>query len=153
MADALGPRLHRLQELSKKLNSTADDITKVVQNVETYLTEICRLGVPGATLIEERYDDKQEILYETHLAYGRYGGGFRLLVTSRVRDGGSVLEETVTPWANTPRDLKLVSYLKLPALLDTLIENAQETLAAVETNTEALLSLLPPARGKKEVVS
>ena len=150
MGKALAPRLDKLHELSKKLNSTADDIGQVVQGVETYLNEVCRLGIHASTLVEADTNEEEGFSSRKSLVYGRYGTKYRLFVVDEDEHHGNCVGHTETLWANCPRDLKLAAYLKLPNLLDDLITRVQETLEHLEENTEKLQAILPPERGKKK---
>ena len=148
MADTLRPRLDRLQELSKTLNSSIDEAGKIVQGVESFLSDIIHLGITGGVLIDS--EDLPEIGYysSTSLIYGRYGPKFRIFVTVSVDDQGREDRPKETLWANCSRDLKLQTFNKLPALLDKLIENLESTLAQVTDNTELIQAFLPPAKEK-----
>jgi hypothetical protein len=154
MADALGPRLRQLQELSKKLNSTADDVSKIVQSVESFLSDVCRLGIEASIVFHKEEFEPGEFLSQKVLCYGRYAKAYRLYVVEETFHMGTLESRSETLWANCPRDLKLTSYIRLPELLDDLIHRVQITLDMVEQNSEAVLALVPPVRSnKKEATS
>ncbi len=147
MADALRPRLDRLQELSKSLNAEADRISKVVQNVESALTDICHIGMAAYVLIESE-DDQAGYTRSTHLAYARYGQRFRISVIDSADYAGGPGQEQVTLWSNCSRDVKLVAFNKLPELLDKLIELMEGTIEQAKHNADMVESFLPPSKEK-----
>jgi hypothetical protein len=144
MADKLRPRLARLEELSKKVNATTDDAGRVVHAVESYLSDVLHLGVKASVLLEYDEDENNGHLSKTELVYGRCGSKFRLYVHDFVGMDGTVFTDEQTPWANCPRDVKLLAFNCLPGLLDKLIESLEDTLDLVETSGQMIQSLLPP---------
>jgi hypothetical protein len=148
LADNLRPRLDRLQELSKKVNSRTDDIGRVVQSVEKYLNDVLHLGVPGWVTID-REEDGDGWVRETSLGYGRFGEKFRLFVESGTFIGGSLDDHDKSLWANCPRDIKLKAYAAMPKLLDELVTQLEETLEQIQANTETIESLLPHLKEAK----
>jgi hypothetical protein len=145
MADNLRPRLDRLHVLSKAVNSRTDEVGRVVQAVEKYLTEVVHLGVPGWVTID-REDDGDGWERETSLAYGRFGEKFRIFVENGTFISGSLDDHSKTLWANCPRDIKLKAYNALPKLLDELVKQLEGTLEQIQANTETIESLLPHLR-------
>ncbi len=142
MADNLRPRLDRLQELSKTVNSRTDDVGRVVQAVEKYLTEVLHVGVPGWVTIDDE-DDGNGWERRTSLGYGRFGEKFRIFVETGTFISGGLDDHSKTLWANCPRDIKLKAYAALPELLDELVKQLEGTLEQIHANTETIESLLP----------
>jgi hypothetical protein len=143
MADTLRPRLARLQELSKKVNAATDDAGRIVQGVESYLSDILHLGVYGSVVLEMKDDQEGGSYSEKKLVYGRLGPRFRIFVTDFVAIEGIVATDEEIPWANCSRDLKLLAFNNLPELLDALIKRLEGTLEQVKVNSETIQSLLP----------
>ena len=148
MADMLRPRLDRLDELSKKLNSSTDDAGKIVQGVENYLSDILHLGTSGAVMIDSDDDPRNASFSSTHLVYGRLCSKYRIYISCTEEFHGRQELPEDTPWANCSRELKLQSFARLPDLLDKLIENLERAIQQVADNSELIQSLLPPAKGK-----
>jgi hypothetical protein len=148
MADNLRPRLDRLQELSKTVNSRADETGRIVQAVEKYLSEVVHIGVPAWVTIDHE-DDGEGWERETSLAYGRFGEKFRIFVEIGTFIAGDLHDDKKTLWANCPRDIKLKAYNALPKLLDELVKQLEGTLEQIQENTETIESLLPHLREAK----
>jgi hypothetical protein len=144
MADTLRPRLDRLQELSKQVNVATDDAGRVVQGVESYLTDVLRLGTRASIRLEFERDEEGFFWSEKRLEYGRYGPKYRIYVVDAGEQQGHYAQ-TETLWANCPRDVKLMAFERLPDLLDELIRTLEGTLDQVRANSEAIQSLLPPS--------
>jgi hypothetical protein len=150
MADNLRPRLDRLQELSKTVNSRTDEAGRIVQGVEKYLGEVLHLGVRASVTIDKDEDHYEQRLHEKELVYGRHGDRFRIFVASANLIGGEVDDYKETLWANCPRDVKLMAFNALPKLLDELVKGLEATLEQIQANSETIEGLLP---GLKEVKS
>jgi hypothetical protein len=149
--DVLRPRLDRLKSLAKSLNEVSDEITKVVQGVEAHLSETLRIGVEAGVLIEEGRDPSETVCIRRELMYGRHGRRFRLFVTEITSVDGSQDQYEATPWANCPRDMKLLAFQKLPELLDELAKQMEALLEQVDVGYEAIQAMIPDtvsAKGK-----
>ncbi len=142
--DVLRPRLDRLQTLAKNLNAVSDEISKVVQGVEAHLSDTLRIGVTASVLIERDEDPTETICIRRELVYGRHGPKFRFYVaeTTSVDGNRDLLEQT--PWANCPRDMKLLSFQKLPELLDELARQVEALLDQVDVGYDAIQAMIPP---------
>jgi hypothetical protein len=148
MADNLRPRLDRLQELAKTVNSRTDEAGRIVQGVEKYLSEVLHLGVSAWVRIDHE-DDGDGWEKETSLAYGRYGDKFRIFVEAGTLIAGDLDDHSKTLWANCPRDIKLKAYNALPKLLDALVGELKGTLDQIQANTETIEGLLPHLKEAK----
>ncbi|MFI5461449.1 MAG: hypothetical protein ACHRXM_39110 [Isosphaerales bacterium] len=145
--DVLRLRLDRLQALAKSLNAVSDEISKVVQGVESYLSDQLHIGIRAEVLIEKDEDPSETICIQRKLVYGRYGPKFRLFVTQITSVDGSRDHYEETLWANCPRDVKLLSFTKLPELLDELAVQVEKVLDQVDVGYDAIQAMIP-ARGK-----
>lgn len=148
MSEMLRPRLDRLQELSKNLNAATDKAARIVQGVETFLSDVCQFGMHCSILIAADHDDEGGTT-EMFLVYGRFGPKFRLSVQEIFEHQGRPVHEESILWANCSREVKLLAYAHLSSLLDSMIKRAEERLQQIEDNTEAIESLLPPLTRKK----
>ena len=149
--DVLRPRLDRLQTLAKSLNAVSDEISKVVQGVEAHLSDTLRIGVTASVLIEREEDPTETICIRRELVYGRFGPKFRLYVAETTSVDGNRDQLEQTPWANCPRDMKLLSFQKLPELLDELARQVEALLDQVDVGYDAIQAMIPaavPAKGK-----
>jgi hypothetical protein len=143
MTDELGPRLQRLGTVAKSLNEVSDEITKVVQGVESHLSEQLRIGVRAGVLIEHDENEDASICIDYSLVYGRHGSSFRFYVVHTVDCDGNNQGRTETLWANCPRDLKLMAFQKLPELLDAIATNAEKLLAQVNVSFATVQDMIP----------
>jgi predicted nucleotidyltransferase len=149
--DVLRPRLDRLKSLAKSLNEVSDEISKVVQGVEAYLSDQLRIGVTASVLIEREEDPTETICFRRELVYGRFGPKFRLYVAEITSVDGGRNELEQTPWANCPRDMKLLAFQKLPELLDELAVQVERLLDQVDVGYDAIQAMIPivtPAKAK-----
>jgi len=151
MADMLRARLERLGDLAKRVNAATDEAARIVQGVESYLSDTIHLGVGAAITIDLDEDRDEGNRSEKRLVYDRYGSKFRIFVLHDLDFQGVPDRQEKTLWANCPRDVKLLAFNCLPALLDELAERLEGTLEQVKLNSETIQSLLPPLKEKKAV--
>jgi hypothetical protein len=149
MADNLRPRLDRLQELSKAVNSRTDEAGRIVQGVEKYLSDVLHLGVRASVTIDKDEDYRDAWQFQRDLVYGRYGDKFRIFVEEATLVAGDLDNHKETLWANCPRDIKLIAFNALPTLLDEMVKSLEGTLAQIQANTETIESLLPHLKEAK----
>jgi len=150
MAGMLRPRLDRLTELSKQVNASTDEAGRIVQGVETYLSDVLHLGVRASITLEHDEDEGGDFCSTTEVVYGRYGSRFRIFVSHFLVVDGGVEKDEETLWANCSRDLKLRAFNEIPALLDELVKKLEGTLELVETSSRMIESLLPPIAPKEK---
>lgn len=148
MADNLRPRLDRLQELSKTVNARTDEAGKIIQGIETYLNDVLHVGFPASIRIDFDQDWQDQYWLEQRLAYARWGEKFRLFVIEHKEIDNAVDDHKETLWANCTRDVKLLAFNALPALLDELIKTLEGTLEQLKVNSETLQAILPPPKAK-----
>jgi hypothetical protein len=141
----LNSSLNKLRKMAPELNKAADDAAKIVQDVEATLTQL-NIGIPAEADVSGVSKTKAVTEYVL-LAYRRVKSNFRIAIvverhTEFVNSEGfqDSAEETVseTPWLECPRDLKLESFPKLPALLEAIIKNATEAKEKVEKAQETI---------------
>lgn len=172
MTAEMRKKLERLRAVAPRLNQATTEAGRVIEAVEKFLGELS-LGITAEHLIAARPPDArpdsdpdeerplEEI--DARFVYGKYAGGFRLLVrdvlTRRSEIGQWVDVEVLdeTPWPSCPRELKLASFARLPALLDTIISKAEDLAEKSEGTSQVVRDLLdamgqdadaPPAAGR-----
>jgi hypothetical protein len=152
MTDELKRRMAKLREIAPRLNAATDQASKLVALVEKFLVEELHIGVSAEVCYEQlpagTEDDNHTLLIRHSLAFGRGGGTFRIHVlreTVAVDDGTSaptILAQERILWPSCPREMKLKAFEKLPALLDSIIEEAErlaETSEATRVRVEEMI--------------
>ena len=142
-------RLDRLQEATKKVNSYADETTRIVQGVERYLREVIHAGVSTSIIIDQEGEYSDGYVKQKCLVYDRFGDKFRIFVEEEAIIGGEPDNIKKTLWANCPRDVKLLAFDALPALIDKMIESTEGTLEQIKKNAETIESLFPQTKEAK----
>ncbi len=148
MADPLRPRLERLEELSKKVNAASDDAVRIVQGVESYLSDRLHIGIRGEIDIDVDENSEEDRATLREFVYGRHGPKFRFFVVETISTPGKGREKRETIFANCTRDVKLAAYRALPELLDVLIDSFGETLEQLTKSSDMIHELLPPTKGR-----
>lgn len=138
-------QLDRLRTLSKQLNGSVDQITRVVNGVETFLSRDCGVGVSTDVLIDEFGPPHNRI--ERRLVYGRLGGRqFRIWVTVTASGGSDTgYDDAVRGtfgFNGCPRELRLAAYEKLPELLDALAERLEEQMEDLKATSESIAEIV-----------
>jgi hypothetical protein len=158
MTEELRTQMESLRAIAPRLNGATNQAAAAIKAADDFLADLS-LGVPAlGGPYEERSaadpDDAataKDVVF-SYLAYGRLGvtGRYSIHVVERterpVVDGWGNIEswevigEDARAWSGCPRDQKLKSFAKLPALLGNiadeaklLAEKAEETGALVET--------------------
>ena len=146
--DKLQRSIGHLRVLAPRLNQVTDDAARVVQRVEKFLNEECKIGVPAYYAVNEGFEGE---VYR-QIAYMRHGDRFRIVVRhfKYVTSSGELVHDRelqqplvdnveATAWSECPRGTKLETFPYLPFLLDevrkeveTSIKNATEASAAIE---------------------
>jgi hypothetical protein len=138
MADPLRPRLDRLEELSKKVNTASDEAVRIVQGVESHLSDTLHIGIRAIVEIDMDENAEEYRGITRFLVYGRHGPKFRFFV---IEENGKDEKETIL--ANCTREVKLGAYNALPELLDTLITAFEKTLEQLAKNSKMIQALVP----------
>lgn len=135
MTQELRTSLKQLRDLAPKVNKAADDAARIIREVEELLKEL-NIGIPAEVVVSS-VPKNAEVTEYTNLAYKRIDGKFRIGVAiyqlTALPDnaqGWQVVSET--PWLESPRDIKLASFDKLPDLIDVMVEEAGKAIEAVE---------------------
>lgn len=121
--------LETLRKSTSRLNSISDSAARVVKGVESFLARECSAGVPADVLVESE-DTGAGCSVFTSLAYRRVGGRFRVTVVTGFDDDPE--SWSTTPWSNSSRELKLLTFPKLPALVNAVAEEVDKRLSEAE---------------------
>jgi hypothetical protein len=118
----LSASIQKLRESASKLNQLTDQANLTVQTVEHLLRDECKVGTPASIRLNELPKNSGLVnvtLSESQgdfLSFCKVGSNFRIAVVKKTPN-----EDTVTPWSDCPRDLKLETIRKLPDLVSKLI--------------------------------
>lgn len=112
------------------------------------MSDQLHIGVTGSVVLESDEDPPAGHYFRRELFYGRHGERFRIYVRHFMEFEGSVETDEETLWANCPRDVKLMSFNRLPDLLDQLVNCLEATLEQVRLNSETIQALLPQPKAK-----
>jgi hypothetical protein len=136
--------------LAPQLNRLADEAARAVREIERLLADDLGSSVPAEVLVHtsRKFPDVEE---HTSLAYRRVGGKFRIAVV-RERCTDFVNQENFadrawktlseTPWLECPRDEKLMTFPKVPELLDEIAANVEQSIAAIHVARPAVEAAL-----------
>lgn len=155
-----------IRKLTPELNAASDQANAVVARVEKFLNDECRVGIPAEIQLKEEIasrGNQSNSVRRTYLRYARVSGGkFRIAVEFRAVGTETVgyenwnntpspvdeefeVQESITPWAECARDVKLSTFPELPQLLSTLAANldsmTKRTRGTVKTVNEILEAL------------
>jgi hypothetical protein len=154
MTDELRQKVERLRALAPKLNAATEEAGRIVQAVETLLSEELSLGVSAMSSWFDRValdtdEDGTERQLVSYLTYCRYAGQYRICVNhvTEVAGGRYVGDfdfhsEEYVPWSSCPREVKLGSYAKLPELLDSIAEETAKLTDKAEETTATVRGLI-----------
>ena len=142
MSERLRDQIALLRDLTPKLNAVTDEAARIVQAVEHFLTEECKLGLPVFVIID-REERNNGFDFERHLEYARIDGKFRLLVSDvEVHPDGNRTVFSRTPWVNCPRDLKLASFEFIPQLFEEIPKRVKRRIEVSERAAKSVKQLL-----------
>jgi len=130
-----------LREIAPKLNAATDDASRVITQVEKFLNDDCSLGLDAEVRVRGVLNEETEEWEDdaVWLAYARCGSGFHIAIQS-IDEDGNPGEYRI--WSQSPRDLKLLTFPKLPALLQEVEAKAGEALRATEEAASAAREIL-----------
>jgi hypothetical protein len=138
------PNLSVLRDSAQRLNEISDRAAATVQQLETFLNEECSVGIDVSVLVSKETEDLGqgfEAEELTYLEYHRVGGRYRIavLVETRAPYGD---DNTVTPWVECKRDVKIETVKKLPELLSELVKAINTRIAEAEHAVDSAAQLL-----------
>ena len=160
MTSELRKSVDKLRTLSPQLNKATDDANRVVQLVEKFLNDECKVGLPCFVTIwsaqpDGDYQGSSDDYKGLFLGYERHGGSFRIVVqrneSSLDQDGHESIVQDTRPWTESTRGEKLKTFSRLPELLDAIVAEAERTIKSAEDATdtiEKMMAVLAPAKAK-----
>ncbi|HQY88727.1 MAG TPA: hypothetical protein PK402_08710 [Tepidisphaeraceae bacterium] len=156
MNNDIASSTQRLRELSPRVLALDEQARQTVDRVETFLRDECRLELPASTLVARDADNASEVL----LSYDRHHDAFKLWVVLRspqldernkpqfAPDGTPIFgESTITAWKDCDRTIRMMSFAKLPELLNQLTMRVEQTIEVSERAATAGAQLLAAMNG------
>ena len=135
MTEPLRKSIESLRALAPKMNAATDDAARVVQMVEKFLADDCRLTLTAWVPLEGDGDAS----VEKCLGYTRLANRFRIVLRQNPSNGlenGRADAGQAYAWTDAPRGERLHSFRQLPHLLDHIAELAQSCIkSAAETSS------------------
>lgn len=141
----LRSRIAHLRSLTPELNAATDRATRLVQAVEHFLDEECRLGIPAYVEINTEDSNNGQFRSGNRLEYARWEGKFRLLVSDFWEDANDPEGPNITdrlPWVNCTRDRKLATIYGIPHLLDRIAKRVESTIRDANETSSTVESYL-----------
>ncbi|MBI3810003.1 MAG: hypothetical protein HY284_06060 [Nitrospirae bacterium] len=131
----------RLEGLSARINQASDSLSTTLAQIEVKLRDL-RLGVEAwvPTETTQFCDDvgNDDGAMLEFLGYGKYNGQWQLLIKNQTEDpdedGTPTRNESPpVPLCQQPRETRVKAIQHLPALLEALAKNAENTLQMIES--------------------
>src|SRR5947209_6353375 len=115
MTERLRDQIAQLRAITPKLHAVTDEAARIVQVVESFLSDECRLGLTAHVNFDSHFHQRDGSDYLWRLEYGRIDGQFRLIVSEIDSDPSG--EESClsrTAWVNCTREVKLRTVEHIP---------------------------------------
>jgi hypothetical protein len=141
MTEPLRKSIESLRALAPKLNAATDDAARVVQMVEKFLADDCRLTLTAWVPLEGDGDAS----VEKCLGYTRLANRFRIVLRqnpSNPLENGRADGGQAYAWTDAPRGERLHSFRQLPALLDHITDLAQSCIKSAAETSSAVSRIL-----------
>jgi hypothetical protein len=141
MTEPLRKSIESLRALAPKLNAATDDAARVVQMVEKFLADDCRLTLTAWVPLEGDGDAS----VEKSLGYTRLANRFRIVLRqnpSNALENGRADGGQAYAWTDAPRGERLHSFRQLPELLDHIAELAQSCIKSAAETSAAVSRIL-----------
>jgi hypothetical protein len=156
MTPDLRTTVSRIRELSPKLDAVADRASRVadeaarlIESIERLLGEECAFELPCQVPFGEPMVWPDGMRRHDYLAYTFYEGKFRIVVLDRFIIDGRLFDENFTEWEKCSREIRLSSFLAIPALLDAIANRAENVISQTDGAGRTIESLLD-ALGRKD---
>lgn len=150
MTEDLRKSLKQLKDIAPQLNATLDQAAEVVRLVEESLDSL-NLNVKAMVSCDTSSKSRPSRQY-TVLCYGRVNRKFRVSIdvmeSTVVRDdrgdldGYATVALSETPWLEASREDKLLSFPKLPELLERVYTNALKAISNIQEATPKVQKIL-----------
>ncbi len=167
MSEQLKAALSTIRKCSPELNKVTDEANALAQRVESMLSALS-LGIPAAVHVKEESSgvildagDESAGLrrkIDVYLEYRRIEKKFGIAVvrtrSTERRDASGEVQLSaedldVTPWASSPRDVKLDTFARFPDLISAIAERAgvyiERAKQAGETVRELVAAMEDPS--------
>jgi hypothetical protein len=148
MVDELKRRLAALRGVAPRLNTVADEMNRLVEQVEKTLVDE-GINVSATTahwFSSERHREEQ---VEECLAFGRVRGAYGIHVlrrTFRERDNLGIFTHLVDsvriPWSECDRETRFQAFKLLPQLLDRIMSQAEELVKNADEATAKVREMI-----------
>jgi hypothetical protein len=144
MTERLRDQIAQLRAITPRLHAVTDEAARIVQIVETFLGDECKLGLSAHVDFDHFHDQSGAPIFCRRLGYGRIDGQFRLIVSEIDIDSH---EEEVTctsrtAWVNCTREMKLRTIEFIPDLFAAIGEKVQSTIRQTEDAVVKVNALL-----------
>jgi hypothetical protein len=126
----LATTLESLRESSEKLNELTNKAQETVRTVEKYLAD-CSIGIPIQVEV------KPSLYLGYHISTERNGEIIKYNHRITVTDAN-----TTIPWSDTPRDVRLLTIVKLPELLEAILKAVDDRVATAKVAVDSVKNLL-----------
>ncbi|MDI1481181.1 hypothetical protein [Polyangium sp. y55x31] len=137
-------KLARARALSAELSAATDTLNAAIRDSEQALAAL-NLGVTAS--VDLYPEETSEEVWMQYLRFGKDATGWRLLLESGYEfDSGSW---SVSPLLNASKEVRLKAVEKFPALLDKLIETAEEHLELVKKRVAEATTFTKKIKGAK----
>ena len=160
MTMELRKSLDELRTLSPQLNKATDDANRVVQLVEKFLNDECRIGLRSyVTIWTDKPDHEQYLGIDDFagllLGYDRCGSaGFRIVIQrnedKEESEGNKYIAKDIRPWAESARGDKLKSFPGIPQLLKKIVAEAEQAIASASKTSKAIDEMMAALAPEKK---
>lgn len=150
MTEPLRDQIAHLRVLSPQLNDVTDQASKLVQRVERLLVDELSIGIACSAPVLSEQNDAIGLTKHVTLDFDRFEGKFRLFVKTKTLVDGS-LDESWKLWGELPRDMKLLSFQRIPELLADLAAKVQKAIRETEGASRTILELVGAIGGPERV--
>jgi hypothetical protein len=107
--------LSQIQHLTPQLNDATDEAGQAVRQIETFLDK-CGVGLFFCLVVMENEDNEA-----VHLLYQRVRDRFRIAVRVQNMPAMAMKDDTLVPWAECPRSIKMLAFPYVPELLKVIV--------------------------------
>lgn len=144
MPERLSDQIAQLRAITPRLHAVTDEAARIVQIVETFLGEECKLGLAAYYDFDHVDDRRGATVFCRSLEYGRIDGQFRLLISEVDIDPETDERNSLsrTAWVNCTREMKLRSIEYIPDLLAAIGQKVRSTIKQTEEATVKVNALL-----------
>jgi hypothetical protein len=128
MTHGLRDQIAQLRAITPQLHAITDEAALIVQKVEAFLGEECKLGL-SAGLKFDQHDDGNTYEFYRRLDYTRIDNQFRLVVSEYEEyPSGDATQLSRSAWVNCTREMKLRTIEIIPDLLEVIGQTVQKTI-------------------------